>query len=116
MAVETVVSVLSNISWTRAVSSSSELAGVSEALVLWKWTVLLLRYTQRFFDRLYLTSFPWYCPVPFNGCRLSIYSLFRKLAVRRSLLTGSLSSKSCQGCEGPALQKISLSEFPNKNR
>jgi len=35
MAVETVVSVLSNISWTLAVSSS-EFAGVSEALVPWK--------------------------------------------------------------------------------
>ena len=108
MAVERVVSVLSNISWTRAVSSSSESAGVSEVLVPWKWTVLLLRYTQRFFDGLYLTSFPWYCPVPCNGCRLSIYSLSRKLAVKCSLLTNSLSSKSCQGCEGPVLQKILL--------
>src|SRR6266581_978432 len=116
MAVETVVSVLSNISWTRAVSSSSESAGVSEALVPWKWTVLLLRYCQRFFCRLYLTSFPWYCPVPFNGCRLSIYSLFRNGAVRRSSLTSSLSSKLRQGCEGPALQKMSSSEYPNKKR
>src|SRR6266581_2357209 len=116
MAVETVVSVLSNISWTRAVSSSSESAGVSEVLVPWKWTVLLLRYSQRFFSGLYLTSFPWYCPVPCNRYRLSIYSLFRKLAVRRSSLINSLSSKSRQGCEGPALQKISSSKFPNKKR
>src|SRR6266581_5096538 len=36
MAVEMVVSVLSNISWTLAVSSSSEPAGVSDALVPWK--------------------------------------------------------------------------------
>src|SRR6266705_2484736 len=36
MAIETVVSVLSNISWTRAVSSSAGLSGVSEALVPWK--------------------------------------------------------------------------------
>src|SRR5712691_3092217 len=35
MAIETVVSVLSNISWTLAVSSS-ESAGGSEVLVLWK--------------------------------------------------------------------------------
>ena len=116
MAVEMVVSVLSNIFWTREVSSLSELPGVSEGLVLWKCTVLLLRYTQRCLSRLYLTSFPWYCPVPLNGCKLSIYSLFRNSAVRRSSLTGSLSSKSRQGCEGPALQKILLLEFPKMKR
>src|SRR6266581_7329407 len=36
IAVATVVSVLSNISWTLAVSSSSEFAGVPEVLVPWK--------------------------------------------------------------------------------
>jgi len=109
-------SVLSNISSTWAVSLSAGLSGVSEALDPWKWTAWLLRYTQRCCSRLYLTSFPWYCPVPYNGCRLSIYSVSRNLAVRRSSLTSALSSKSCQGCEGPALQKMSLSVCPNKKR
>src|SRR6266581_4544536 len=97
MAVETVVSVLSNISWTLAVSSS-ESAGVSEALVPWRWTVLLLRYTQQFRFVEYWTSFPWYCPVPLRGSRLSIYSLSRNPAVKTSTPTGSLSSKYRQGC------------------
>src|SRR6266705_6909673 len=105
MAEETVVSILSNISLTWAVSSSVGLSGVSEALVLWKWTVLLLRYTQPDWVNEYRTSFPWYVPVPFNGCRLSIYSLLRNLAVRNSSPISSLSSKSCQGCVGPALQR-----------
>jgi len=52
----------------------------------------------------YLTSFSWYCPVPLNGCRLSIYSISRNLAVRSSSNTWSLLSKYCQGCVGPALQ------------
>ena len=39
----TIVSVLSSISSTRAVSSSAGLSGVSVALVPWKWTVRLLR-------------------------------------------------------------------------
>ena len=41
----TVVSALSNNCSTLAVSSSAGLSGVSEVLVLWKCTVLLLRYT-----------------------------------------------------------------------
>src|SRR6266581_5664470 len=93
MAVETVVSVLSNISWTWAVSSSSELAGVSDALVPWKWTVLLLRYIQQFRFSEYWTSFPWYCPVPLIGFRLSIYSLSKNPAEKTSIPTSSLSSK-----------------------
>jgi len=48
IAVAMVVSVLSNISWTRAVSSSARLSRVSEVLVLWKWTVRLLRYIQQY--------------------------------------------------------------------
>jgi len=39
----TIVSVLSSISLTRAVSSSTGLSGVSKVLVPWKWTVRLLR-------------------------------------------------------------------------
>jgi len=67
-----VVSALSNNCSTWVVLSSVGLSGVSEALVPWMWTVLLLRYIQQFLCGEYLTSFPWYFLVPFNGCRLSM--------------------------------------------
>jgi len=58
MAEVTVVSALSNNCSTQAVLSSVGLSGVSEALVPWRWTVLLLRYVQQFLCGEYLTSFP----------------------------------------------------------
>ena len=112
----TVVSALSNNCSTRAVSSSVGLSGVSEVLELWIWTVLLLRYVQQFHCGEYLTSFPWYWPVPFNGCRLSIYSLSRNGAVRRSSDICSLSSKSCQGWLGPALQSTESANRAKRKR
>jgi len=78
---------------TQAVLSSVGLSGLSEALVLWIWTVPLLRYVQQFWYLEYLTSFPWYSLVPLNGCRLSMYSLSRNLAVRSSSDTWLLLSK-----------------------
>ena len=89
----TVVLALSNNCLTLAVSSSAGLSGVSEVLLPWIWTVLLLRYTQQYRLIEYRTSFPWYCPVPLIGCTLSMYSLLRNLAVRNSSETRSLSSK-----------------------
>jgi len=70
----TVVSACSNNCSTWAMSSSVGLSGVSEALVPWIWTVLLLRYVQQCHSLEYLTSFPWYCPVPLNILRLSMLS------------------------------------------
>jgi len=89
----TVVSARSNNCSTWVVLSSVGLSGVSETLVLWIWTVLLLRYIQQYRSKEYLTSFPWYCPVPLRGCRLLMYSLLRNLAMRNSSLTVSLSSR-----------------------
>jgi len=58
IAAVTVVSVLSNISSTQAVSLSAGLSGVSKVLVPWRWTAQLLRYTQQYWVVKNLTSFP----------------------------------------------------------
>ena len=83
----TVIFILSNISSTWVVLLSVGDSGVSKALVLWIWTVQLLRYTQQYQAGENLTSFPWYCPVPLRGCRLLMYSLSRNLAISTSLAT-----------------------------
>jgi len=101
-----VVLALSNNCSTQVVSLSVRLSGVLEVLVLWKWTVLLLRYVQQYRVVENLTSFPWYSPVPLRGSRLSIYSFSRNLAVRTSLVTRLLLSKYHHGCVGPALQRM----------
>ena len=112
----TVVSACSNNCSTLAVSSSVGLSGVSEALVPWIWTVLLLRNVQQFRSMEYLTSFPWYCPVPLNIFRLSILSWSRYWAVRSSSEICSLSSKYRQGCDGPALQNVESLNWAKRKR